>query len=248
MAQVSRAGAEQTFSLAPLLKCSYGVTAESRRVAAQVQVLSSHPLFPWAVDELLSQVKGFSVRNLPAAANEAQAMSYGDSPRLFLLDGCSLRTDLGRLAERCRAQAPGSKFLALLPPENCSEKEMLRLFLWGIDGFVVLDKSWQSDLPDAIRSIFKGHIWVPRAVTAAYVTQMRAMLDTQLAPGQGLTAREAQVLQLLMRRLANKEISRALAISERTVKFHVSNILSKLHLGDRRSLRPDTVTLRALPS
>jgi DNA-binding NarL/FixJ family response regulator len=77
---------------------------------------------------------------------------------------------------------------------------------------------------------------------------MRAMLDTQLAPGQGLTAREGQVLQLLMRRLANKEISRALAISERTVKFHVSNILGKLQLEDRRGLRPDTLTLRALTS
>jgi DNA-binding NarL/FixJ family response regulator len=52
----------------------------------------------------------------------------------------------------------------------------------------------------------------------------------------------------LMRRLANKEISRALAISERTVKFHVSNILSKLQLEDRRGLRPNTLTLRALTS
>jgi len=249
MAQVLACGRRTDVSPpAPLFKCSYSMTAESRRVAPQVQVLSSHPLLPWAVEELLGEVKGFSVRHLPAAATEEQAMSYGDSPRLFLLDGCSLRCDLGRLVQRCRAQAPGSKFLVLLPPENSGEEEMLRLFFWGIDGFVVLHKTWQSDLPQAIRSILKGHVWVPRAVTAAYVTQMRAMLDTQLAPGQGLTAREGQVLQLLMRRLANKEISRALAISERTVKFHVSNILSKLRLEDRRSLRPDTLTLRALTS
>lgn len=108
----------------------------------------------------------------------------------------------------------------------------------------MLDRNWQDELPRAIRSIRKGEIWVPQAVMAAYVAQMRALLDTQLLPGHSLTAREAQVLQLLMRRLANKEISSTLAISERTVKYHVSNILSKLQLEDRRSLRQDALTQR----
>jgi hypothetical protein len=43
-----------------------------------------------------------------------------------------------------------------------------------------------------------------------------------------------------MRRLTNKEISRVLAISERTVKFHVSHILAKFGLDDRRGLLPET--------
>jgi DNA-binding NarL/FixJ family response regulator len=67
-------------------------------------------------------------------------------------------------------------------------------------------------------------------------------------PGHSLTAREAQALQLLMRRLTNKEISSALGISERTVKYHVSNILSKLQLEDRRGLSPERLLLRLLPS
>lgn len=205
-------------------------------VAAQVQVLSSHPLLTRAVERLLAHAK--DVRNLPAAASEGQAMSYGRSPRLFLLDACSLRTDLGRLVQRCRAQAPGSKFLMLLAPESSSEEEMLELFFWGMDGFLLLHETWQAELPDAMRSILSGQVWVPQAVMAAYVAQMKALLDMQLLPGHSLTAREAQILQLLMRRLANKEISSALAISERTVKYHVSNILSKLQLTDRRSLRP----------
>jgi DNA-binding NarL/FixJ family response regulator len=165
-------------------------------------------------------------------------MSYGRSPRLFLLDACSLRTDLGRLVQRCRAQAPGSKFLVLLAPEGSNEEEMLGLFFWGIDGFLVLHETWQAELPHAMRSILSGQVWVPQAVLAAYVARIKALLDTQLLPGHSLTAREAQILQLLMRRLANKEISSALAISERTVKYHVSNILSKLQLTDRRGLRP----------
>ena len=43
--------------------------------------------------------------------SEAEAMRQGTSPRLFILDACSLHTDLGPIAGRCRASAPGSKFL-----------------------------------------------------------------------------------------------------------------------------------------
>jgi DNA-binding NarL/FixJ family response regulator len=58
----------------------------------------------------------------------------------------------------------------------------------------------------------------------------------QLLPGHALTSREAQVIELLMRRLTNKDISNVLEISERTVKFHVSNILGKFGIEDRHEL------------
>jgi DNA-binding NarL/FixJ family response regulator len=89
----------------------------------------------------------------------------------------------------------------------------------------------------------EGQFWVPPEVLAAYVKQVRALLSAQRLPGHSLTAREIQVLQLLMRRLTNREISSALKISDRTVKFHVSNILSKLSLDDRRGLLPDNFRL-----
>lgn len=211
------------------------------------QVLSCHPLLIRAVEQLAAHAKGYCVESLPAVSTEAEALSCGPFPRLFLLDGCSLRTELGRLAERCRARAPGSKFLALLAPENSTNEDMLRLFFWGIDGFVELHKNWEAELPHAIRSILDGQVWLPRAVMAAYLSHMRSLLDAQLLPGHSLTAREGQVLLLLMRRLANKEISGALGISERTVKFHVSNILSKLQLQDRRSLSPGYMAPGTLP-
>jgi DNA-binding NarL/FixJ family response regulator len=49
----------------------------------------------------------------------------------------------------------------------------------------------------------------------------------------GLTPRETQVLQLLAQGLANKQIARALGISEHTIKFHVSSIYGKLGVGNR---------------
>jgi two-component system, NarL family, nitrate/nitrite response regulator NarL len=110
---------------------------------------------------------------------------------------------------------------------------------WGIDGFLELHKTWHTELPLAIRSILQGQPWVPPEVLLAFVKQSRALLDSQRLHGHFRTAREGEILQLLMRRLTNKDISSLLAISERTVKFHVSNILNKLQADDRHGLSPD---------
>ena len=210
--------------------------------------MSAHPLLIRAVKRVLSHVTDFSVQILPPAQNPAEVMQQSRAPRLFLLDACSLHVDLGSLAGRCRTYLPGSKFLALLPPENSGTAEKIRLFYWGIDGFVELHKTWQAELPKAIHSVLRGQPWVPPEVMLAFVQRSKWLLDAQLLPGHSLTAREAQALQLLMRRLTNKEISSALGISERTVKYHVSNILSKLQLEDRRGLSPEKLLLRLLPS
>jgi DNA-binding NarL/FixJ family response regulator len=217
-------------------------------VAIAVQVVSSHPLLTRAVEKILARTKDFSVHLLPPALTETEAIGQSNSPRLFILDSCSLHGDLGRLAGRCRASSPGSKFLVLLSQGSKSPDEITRLFYWGIDGFVELHRTWQTELPLAIQNILKGQLWVPPEVLLIYVHNARTLLDAQLLPGHSLTARESQVLQLLMRRLTNKEISSALSISERTVKFHVSNILSKLQLQDRRGLSPDKFVPNVLPS
>ena len=56
-----------------------------------------------------------------------------------------------------------------------------------------------------------------------------------------LTPREREVMEFLLRRLSNKEIAEILGISERTVKFHVGNILNKLHVNSRQELSAKSV-------
>src|SRR5579863_6206168 len=133
-------------------------------MAIPIQAVSSHPLFTRAVEKVLSDIKGFPVCVLPAAPNVAEATRNSNPPRLFLLDACSLQTDLGPLVRRCRANSPGSKFLALLSPTSSNHTEKIRLFYWGIDGFVELHKSWQAELPLAVHSILHGDPWVPPEV------------------------------------------------------------------------------------
>jgi DNA-binding NarL/FixJ family response regulator len=221
-------------------------------VALALQVVSSHHLGALDIEKALSVEEVLVKRLLAHAATEAEALKRPNCPRLFLLDGCSLNFALGPLSGRLRANSPGSRFLALLPPARTGESEMMLLFHWGIDGFVILHEKWKRELPKAATALLRGGLWVPSEVLLAFVKQMKTMLDRQLLAGQSLTAREGQVLQLLFRHLTNKEIACQLDITERTAKYHVSNLLRKLGLGNRRNLLPpktsDTSFRNALPN
>ena len=205
-------------------------------MALALQVVSSHHLGALDIEKALSVQELLVKRLLPHAASEAETLKRSNCPRLFLLDGCSLNLPLGPLSGRLRANSPGSKFLALLPPDKSTESEMMLLFYWGIDGFVTLDKKWKTELRKAALAILRGGLWVPSQVLLAFVKQMKTLLDTQLSAGQSLTARESQVLQLLFRHLTNKEIAYQLNICDRTAQFHVSNILRKLGIETRSNL------------
>jgi DNA-binding NarL/FixJ family response regulator len=201
-----------------------------------IQAISSHPLLIRAVEEVLADVKEYP--HLATVPNEGEATNLTNLARLFILDACSLRVDLGPLAERCRASSPGSKFITLLPPADSYDNE-IRLFYWGIDGFVELSEAWKTELPQAIRSVLGGEYWVRPQILSAFVRHAQFLEQARLLRGNSLTAREGQILRLLMRHMTNKEISKLLAISERTVKFHVSHILAKFGLDDRRGLLPE---------
>jgi DNA-binding NarL/FixJ family response regulator len=211
--------------------------AAEAKMARALQVVSSHLLGALEIEQALSVQESLVKLLLPHAASEAETLKRPNCPRLFLLDGCSMNLPLGPLSGRLRANSPGSKFLALLPPDRSGESEMMLLFHWGIDGFVTLHKKWKTELPKAAVAVLRGELWVPSEVLLAFVKQMKTLLDKQLLAGQTLTAREGQVLQLLFRHLTNKEIAHQLNISKRTARFHVSNVLSKLGLENRRNLR-----------
>jgi DNA-binding NarL/FixJ family response regulator len=100
----------------------------------------------------------------------------------------------------------------------------------GAAGYVYKDVDPDA-LAGAIRSVHAGHILLQPEVAGALLAQEEA------GPGQGragsLTEREREVLGLIADGRSNREIARALVLSEKTVKTHVSNILMKLDLADR---------------
>lgn len=100
----------------------------------------------------------------------------------------------------------------------------------GAAGYVYKDVDPVA-LAGAIRSVHAGHVLLQPEVAGALLSQEHHPAPTGRAGS--LTEREREVLALIADGRSNREIARALVLSEKTVKTHVSNILMKLDLADR---------------
>ncbi|MCG7524659.1 response regulator transcription factor [Streptomyces sp. OfavH-34-F] len=100
----------------------------------------------------------------------------------------------------------------------------------GASGYVYKDVDPDA-LAGAIRSVHAGHVLLQPEVAGALLAQDDP--GTGTGRGSTLTEREREVLGLIADGRSNREIARALVLSEKTVKTHVSNILMKLDLSDR---------------
>jgi two-component system, NarL family, response regulator LiaR len=90
-----------------------------------------------------------------------------------------------------------------------------------------------SELVDAIRRAGKGEATLHPKIAARVIKIFRGLESEETTPFTALTERELEVLRLIAKGMSNDKIADQLVISVGTVKGHVSNILSKLHLVDR---------------
>ncbi len=90
-----------------------------------------------------------------------------------------------------------------------------------------------EELANAIRSAARGEVTLSPKVASRLIGEWRDDRSDGMQDYMQLTEREQEVLALIAEGLSNAEIADRLVISEKTVKSHVSNILSKLHLADR---------------
>ena len=97
----------------------------------------------------------------------------------------------------------------------------------------VLKDVGMEDLVDAIRKAAQGEAVLHPRVAERVIFEINGAKRAVYNPFTDLTNREMEILRLIARGLSNSEIAETLVISENTVKGHVSNILSKLHLADR---------------
>ena len=125
----------------------------------------------------------------------------------------------------------------LLVGGDFSEDVAFPLLRLGVKG--LLQHSQLADqLQRALQSIASGGYWVPRNLLSRFVDSVLAKTThgAAMASKARLSRREKEVIQALLDNISNKEIGARLNISERTVKFHVSNLLRKFGVGRRADL------------
>ncbi len=120
-----------------------------------------------------------------------------------------------------RAVSPQARFIVLTTFDG--DEDIYRALQAGAKGYLL--KGMNADeLTDAIRTVHAGRTRIPTVVAERLAERVS---------GTELTAREHEVLRLIVQGYSNKEIGNQLHISEATVKTHINNLLSKLGVSDR---------------
>jgi len=155
-------------------------------------------------------------------------------PAVFVVDRCGLTIPLGECFRRLRSRFPKARFLVLGP--SYDKDDVVGLMILGAHGFLEQERS-REVLMRAIQFLAQGQLWVAPDVLEVYLREVAAALrHSQQGRGAAFTPRETQILDMVRSRMSNREIAGLLKIRVSTVKFHLTNILSKQHVGCRREL------------
>ncbi|HKV26905.1 MAG TPA: response regulator transcription factor [Candidatus Acidoferrales bacterium] len=213
----------------------------SRRHRLKVCLLSPHPLVRAEFERVLSS-KAFQISFKALSAASSSDIKEFQIPRaaIYVIDAQAPAAIVHSLIEHLLELYPSARVVVLASKHTDAETfELLRMGVKGLLTYGQPERQWQDALP----LVASGGYWVPRSVLSRFVESIVANRKIGAArsktPGT-LSRREKEVLDPLLQNLSNKEIASQLNISERTVKFHVSNLLAK-H-GVRR--RADLIVMR----
>jgi NarL family two-component system response regulator LiaR len=150
-------------------------------------------------------------------------------PDVILLDLVMPRMGGIEAIQRIRVENPNARILVLT--SFAEDDQVFSAVKSGALGYVLKDSS-PDDLLEAIRDVYRGEPSLQPNIARKLLREISRPADRELIEDP-LTDREIEVLKLVARGLSNQEIADELVISEGTVRFHVSNILDKLHLANR---------------
>ncbi len=203
----------------------------------KVCLLSPHPM---VLDEFhrLLEDSGFQITSKQLDSMLAPDLRNLDVPKaaVYVVDAHAARQATGALLGNILDRFATARLLVV--GDNMKEADSFALLRQGAKGIMSYAEA-REQLPRALPQIAAGGIWVSRPVLSRFV-------DSILTSTQGrrlrvdspneLSRREQEVLAGLLENLANKEVADRLHISERTVKFHVSNLLAKFGVRRRADL------------
>jgi len=164
------------------------------------------------------------------SGEEAVRLAREHVPHVVLMDLVMPGMDGVEATRRVKDVSPRSQIIVLTSYHQ--DEHIFPALQAGAISYLLKDVK-AGELVDAIRRAAQGEATLHPRVAARVIQAFRGGDLDQSSPFTTLTERELDVIKLIARGLTNRKIAEELVISEGTVKGHVSNILSKLHLADR---------------
>jgi DNA-binding NarL/FixJ family response regulator len=193
-----------------------------------------HALFRDGLARLFAYEEDFDVVGQADSATTAIEAAQRLQPDLVLMD-VDMPAGGGIAATRqIKSDLPATRVVMLTVHDD--DETLFEAVKAGAQGFLVKSIS-ATEMLELLRGVVRGEAPISRAMAARILGEFgrasRVEAGADSDPLASLTLREQEVLELVAQRYTNKEIAQRLVLSEFTVKNHLSNILSKLHLRSR---------------
>lgn len=205
----------------------------------RVVIADDHPLLREGLRRILEFEEGISVINEvgdgQGAINIARKIPFD----ILLMD---LNMPGVNGLEACRVirrERPNIGILVLTVDD--SDEKIFEVLQLGVAGYLLKDVE-PKNLVESIRKVFLGEPILSPAVTGKLLGQLTH--STSVKDTFGLSERELEILTYVVRGSSNREIGRAVFISEKTVKNHLSSIFRKLNVEDRTQAALKAVKLK----
>ena len=197
----------------------------------RILIVDDHTMVRDGLNTMLSRQRDFAVVGEASNGREAIEMAQDTSPDVILMD---LRMPEVSGVEAMRTignRDPEVRFIVLTTFDT--DEYIFDAIEAGAKGYMLKDAS-REELFNAVRAVYRGESQIEPGVAAKVLSRFQEL--SRHGPEhdrESLSEREIEVLQLIARGSANKQIAGELLISESTVKTHVGNIFRKLNVSHR---------------
>jgi len=213
------------------------VKTKPAKSTLRVCILSPHPLVLAEFSRSLAPPHFQTItRHLDSMLGpELRKLAVPRAP-VYVVDAHASSSATAALMANLLERSPSARILIVAEKFTGNDShDLLRL---GAKGLLTYGEA-REQLPRALPLVATGGFWVPRSLLSEFVDAIISSSRgrrLKVESAAELSRREQEVLDSLLENLANKEIASKLNISERTVKFHVSNLLSKFGVRRRADL------------
>lgn len=193
-------------------------------------VVDDHPMFRAGLIQAVSADGDISVLGEGSSAAEAVTLVRSLHPDILLLDARMEDSGIERIGDILLTH-PQVRVIMVTASED--ETDIARALEAGVSGYV-LKGTTGPDMRSIVRLVNAGETFIPKDLVGRLLNILKDNTSSARQDhGADLSKQETQVLQTLALGLSNREIGARLGVTERTVKFHLSNIFAKLNVRNR---------------